>query len=66
MWGADDPVIPLSEALCLTRRLPRGRLVIVTDGAHGLIFDAPESFNRAVCEFLGKTPAESARLSAGV
>jgi pimeloyl-ACP methyl ester carboxylesterase len=53
LWGANDPVIPVDEALCLSRRLPNARLVVVADGAHGLIFDAPDAFNRAVCDFLG-------------
>lgn len=59
LWGANDPVIPVDEALCLSRRLPNARLVVVADGAHGLIFDAPDAFNRAVCDFLD--PAASRR-----
>ena len=43
----------------LTAALPNARLTVVADGAHGLIFDAPEAFNRAVCEFLREQGAGS-------
>jgi pimeloyl-ACP methyl ester carboxylesterase len=52
LWGANDPVIPLCEARSLARGMPNGRLTIIADGAHGLIFDAPDACNRAVCAFL--------------
>lgn len=64
LWGANDPVIPLGEARALVRRLPGARLVVVVDGAHGLIFDAPATFNRAVSEFLHEAPAGSSRHAA--
>lgn len=54
LWGANDPVIPLAEARQLTAALPNAHLVVVADGAHGLIFDAPDTFNRAVCAFFGE------------
>lgn len=64
LWGANDPVIPLAEARTLVGALPRARLTVVVDGAHGLIFDAPCTFNRAVCEFLHEEPAGRSRHAA--
>lgn len=56
--GRHDAVVPLQESKRLARALPNARLAIVEDGAHGLIFDAPESFNGLVCGFLGdRSPA---------
>lgn len=52
VWGARDPVIPLEEARELAGAIPRGRLAVIEEGAHGLIFDAPERFNQLVCGFL--------------
>lgn len=50
--GRLDAVVPLAESRRLARALPNGRLAIVEEGAHGLIFDAPEPFNGLVSEFL--------------
>lgn len=52
LWGRHDPVVPLYEARQLARAIPGARLSILTDGAHGLIFDAHEDFNEAVCRFI--------------
>jgi pimeloyl-ACP methyl ester carboxylesterase len=54
LWGANDPVIPIGEARDLVSKLPNARLVVIADGAHGLIFDAPDAFNEAVCAFLAE------------
>lgn len=64
VWGRRDPVVPLCEARRLASALPDARLAIVEEGAHGLIFDAPDQFNELVCEFL-RSPAEK-ELGAGV
>lgn len=55
VWGAQDPVVTLAEALSLVRGLPNARLLAINDAAHGLPFDAPERFNRAVLEFHAAT-----------
>lgn len=52
IWGARDPVITIDEARSLVRAIPRGRLAVIEDGAHGIIFDAPQRFNRITCGFL--------------
>lgn len=52
VWGQRDPVIGLEEARTLTCQIPQGRLAVIEDGAHGIIFDAPERFNQLVCAFL--------------
>jgi pimeloyl-ACP methyl ester carboxylesterase len=63
VWGARDPVITLDEARRMAQAIPRGRLAIIEEGAHGVIFDAPARFNRLVCRFLGEpAPIEPAAL----
>ncbi len=52
VWGRRDPVVPLREARRLATALPDAHLAIVEEGAHGVIFDAPDRFNELVCEYL--------------
>lgn len=54
LWGRNDPVVPLREARQLARAIPDAQLSVIADGAHGLIFDAPDEVNQAVCRFLEK------------
>jgi pimeloyl-ACP methyl ester carboxylesterase len=64
LWGRNDPVVPLREARQLSRAMPNARLSVIADGAHGLIFDAPEEFNTTVCRFLEETHGRQAKKSA--
>lgn len=59
VWGRRDPVVPHCEARRLASALPDARLAIIEDGAHGLIFDAPDRFNELVCAFLRSPAAEA-------
>ena len=52
VWGRKDPVVPLLEARRLAAALPDARFAIVEEGAHGVIFDAPDRFNELACAFL--------------
>lgn len=52
VWGRRDPVVQHREARRLARALPDARFTVVEEGAHGLIFDAPDRFNELVCAFL--------------
>ena len=49
-----DHEVPLFRLVAdtLTRRLPRARQVVITDGGHGAHFAQPERFNAALLEFL--------------
>jgi pimeloyl-ACP methyl ester carboxylesterase len=60
VWGARDPVITLEEARAMAEAVPRARLAVIEDGAHGIIFDAPQRFNGLVCRFMGEAPVPAA------
>jgi pimeloyl-ACP methyl ester carboxylesterase len=60
VWGARDPVITLDEARSMANAIPRGRLAIIEQGAHGIIFDAPARFNKLVCRFLSEPASTGA------
>lgn len=63
LWGRHDPVVPLQEARQLVRAIPNARLAVLADGAHGLIFDAHEDFNEAVCRFVEESVVQILRES---
>jgi 3-oxoadipate enol-lactonase len=48
--GSNDQVVTLDESIDLHLLLPNSRLEII-DGSHGLIFDAHDNFNKAICRF---------------
>ncbi len=50
--GDRDPVVSIPFARALADALPAGRCRVVPGGAHAIIFDAADGFNRAVVEFL--------------
>ena len=50
--GRRDPVVPRDFADRLAAALPRGRVVVIPRGAHAVVFDAWEDFNREVIGFL--------------
>lgn len=52
--GEHDPVVALLFAETIAQGMPGGRVVIVPDGSHGVIFDKTGSFNQAVVDFLGE------------
>ncbi|MDB4947947.1 MAG: alpha/beta hydrolase [Gemmatimonadetes bacterium] len=55
--GDRDPVAPIPLARALADGLPNGRLGIIHGGAHALIYDRPERFNRWVRAFLTRVLA---------
>jgi len=57
VWGAKDPVLPLSVAFDLVATLPDARLCIFDDVAHCAMIEAPERFNRVLIDFV-KDPCE--------
>jgi 3-oxoadipate enol-lactonase len=64
--GAHDRVVPLSAAQQLRERLPRARIVVIEEAAHGLLEERPEECARAIDGFLRETgvkrvPAQSER-----
>ncbi|MDB5101827.1 MAG: alpha/beta hydrolase fold protein [Cyanobacteria bacterium RYN_339] len=60
VWGGRDPVITLDEARAMAIAIPKARLAIIEEGAHGLIFGAPRRFNRLVCQFLAEAAVTTA------
>jgi len=50
--GTDDVVIPPANAVTLAERIPGARLVQFPGAGHGLMYQYPEAFTRAVLEFL--------------
>jgi 2-hydroxy-6-oxonona-2,4-dienedioate hydrolase len=62
--GDRDPVAPVPLARALANGLANGRLGIVRGGAHALIYDHPERFNRRVRAFLARVLASDPASSA--
>ncbi|MFA4875773.1 MAG: alpha/beta hydrolase [Methanoregula sp.] len=52
--GADDGVIPPENAAILAERIPGSQRVQFPGAGHGLQYQCPEEFTRAVLAFLGK------------
>ncbi len=50
--GADDQLIPVSEAQLMHQQLPGSRLVVIPEAGHLPNLEQPELFNQAVREFL--------------
>jgi pimeloyl-ACP methyl ester carboxylesterase len=54
--GADDQLIPVSEAQLMHQQLPGSRLVVIPEAGHLPNLEQPELFNQAVREFLSSLP----------
>lgn len=54
VWGDRDPVVPLQSAEPLQRQFAAARLVVLPGVGHLPYEEAPEEFNRTVCEFLAQ------------
>jgi 3-oxoadipate enol-lactonase len=52
LHGADDQLIPASEAEAMHAAIPNSRLQILPDAGHLLNLEQPEKFNEAVRQFL--------------
>ena len=60
--GEDDPVSSEKFGAALARAIPGGRMRVVPDAAHAIIFDEPHGFNGAVLDFareIGLAPASA-------
>lgn len=51
--GADDVIIPPGNAFILAGRIPAAWLVQIPGGGHGIAYQCPELFSKAVLMFLG-------------
>ena len=51
IWGAHDPLTPVSNAHTIADAIPNAKLVILERAAHNVMIDRPADFNRAVLEF---------------
>jgi pimeloyl-ACP methyl ester carboxylesterase len=52
--GAADLATPPSISRMLAARIPGSELVVAAESGHSVYWEAPEVFNRAVLEFVGK------------
>jgi 2-hydroxy-6-oxonona-2,4-dienedioate hydrolase len=61
MRGEHDPLVPQRWAEEVVRLLPEGRLIVVPDAAHTLVYFAPRECADAVRRFLlGDAPVPQA------
>ncbi len=56
--GADDQLIPVTEAETMHQHLPGSRLVIIPDAGHLPNLEQPELFNQALREFILSLPQD--------
>ncbi len=61
VWGAQDPLIPVSHAVAAHEAMPGSRLVIFDDVGHFPHCEAPDRFVEVLIDFI--TSTEPARLS---
>jgi pimeloyl-ACP methyl ester carboxylesterase len=59
IWGANDSVIPLSDAELLVKSVKRGQLVVIPDGGHAPYMSNPELFNQEIIRFLSTVVASA-------
>lgn len=54
VWGALDPLVPLSHGERYAQALPDARLVVIADAAHNVMADRPAEFNPVLVNFLDR------------
>lgn len=54
IWGEKDTIVPTKYAKEWHEAIPASELIIVPDAGHIPMLEAPEIFNKAVEEFIGK------------
>ena len=52
--GEEDEISPVKDAEAMAEALPDARLVVVPEAGHMSSMEAPEAFNAALLEFLGR------------
>jgi pimeloyl-ACP methyl ester carboxylesterase len=60
LWGKDDKILPAEEGLRLSSAIAGARLTVLPDTGHLPQEETPESFSRAVAEFLRESLGEVA------
>jgi 4,5:9,10-diseco-3-hydroxy-5,9,17-trioxoandrosta-1(10),2-diene-4-oate hydrolase len=53
IWGREDRVLPLDNAMILFKQIPRARLNVFPQCGHWAMWECPDEFNRVVLSFLG-------------
>ena len=61
VWGARDPIIPVSHAAEAHKAMPGSRLVLFDDAGHFPHCEVPEQFVEALVDFM--TASTAAQLS---
>ncbi len=56
--GADDQIVPLTEARALQQTIPNAQLTILSDAGHLLNLEQPGFFNAAIRQFIQRTVNE--------
>ncbi|HXC46484.1 MAG TPA: alpha/beta hydrolase, partial [Solirubrobacteraceae bacterium] len=54
VWGAEDRVIPVSDASVFEELIPNSRKVILDDTGHVAMLERPATFNRLLSEFIAE------------
>ena len=54
MVGRDDELTPPAMAEALKSEITNAKLVVFEQGGHGLYWEIPELFNKAVVDFLNR------------
>ncbi|CAN5665772.1 alpha/beta hydrolase [soil metagenome] len=52
IWGALDPLVPVTLGTAMARGIPGSRMVVLQDAAHNPMADRPTEFNRILLDFL--------------
>jgi pimeloyl-ACP methyl ester carboxylesterase len=53
--GAEDQIVPVTEAITMVETIPEARMVILKEAGHLLNLEQSEAFNSAMCDFLSQT-----------
>jgi abhydrolase domain-containing protein 6 len=53
IWGAEEALFPLADAVAAAARIPDGRLLVVPGAGHDVPLEKPEEFRRALLAALG-------------
>jgi 2-hydroxy-6-oxonona-2,4-dienedioate hydrolase len=57
VWGEAEGSVPLEVGTRSAAAIPRAELVTIPGGGHGVYYEQPEAFNKAVINFLDRSPA---------
>jgi len=58
VWGAEDRLVPVSDADEFARLIPNSRKVVWPQTGHLAMLERPEAFNRLLAAFLAEEPGE--------